>query len=131
MYATLGDLNLLFGESEMQSFTDEKKTFCLSAVSAHMDSYLSQVLTLPIDFTDIDQTVVDLFTWCCCALTRCKLYDDAPDEQIKIIKRDCNDALKWLEDVSNGKIKLNGLASKNTTVVLSHYNSRYFTSETL
>lgn len=102
MYITKDDLVDRFGQREIErleaNINDPQAvdTAIADAVDV-INGYLAaaQALPLPIVPASIKRT--------CAVLVRYYLYKDKPTEQVRA---DYEDALKWLTQVSNGKIKL-------------------------
>lgn len=106
MYCTQEDLTKRFGEQELIDITDHDNAsvivvdvlnMAIEDASAEMDGYIGRAMPLPLVF--VPKVLLPL----ACDITRYKLYDDHPTEQV--IKR-YDDAIKFLIAVSKGVVSL-------------------------
>jgi phage gp36-like protein len=107
-YAVISDLVSRFGETEIVQLTDRSNPPAdaiddtvaqpaLDAASAMVDGYVSAKYALPLTSFPL------LLTEVTCDIARYRLYADEAPEQVKDRYRD---AIKTLEGISSGRIKI-------------------------
>lgn len=106
MYCTQEDLTRRFGERELIDITDHENDGAINVdvltrgiedASAEMDGYIGRALPLPL------LTIPKVLLPLACDITRYKLYDDQPTEQV--IKR-YDYAIDFLKSVAKGTVSL-------------------------
>jgi len=110
-YATLADLKLRYGETEITRLAAEdgqvdgptdtaRVDGILAAASATIDSYIARRYVTPV--SPVPLVLVD----CCCKLARYDLAQggqSAPSDQMRAAQKD---AMRWLESVAAGSAAL-------------------------
>lgn len=107
-YAGVIDLLERFGESEVIQLTDRAAPLtgdvvedvaekALADASAEIDSYIGVVYTLPLP------SVPDVLLRVCCDIVRYRLYDDKATDEVS---RRYKEAVRWLEQIAQGKVSL-------------------------
>ena len=91
-------------EEELQALNKGKARLeeSINQVSLLMNSYIANVLSLPISNTILKNTPLKT---CCLELSRCHLMDD-DDNSSEISSTRCKRWLSWLKDISTGKVQL-------------------------
>lgn len=109
VYAVLADLEARFALSELVQLTDDAGTGgidqgridqALMSASAMAEGYVASIYQL-----DPDAPVPVLLVDACCDIARQRLYRTSPPEDVTLRY---NQAIKTLEGIRNGRIKLDG-----------------------
>lgn len=136
-YATLSDMERLFGSDEVTELSDRDNDDvndsgvvdgALEDATDFMNTYLAKRYVTPL--TSISESIVKA----CCQLARYALHKDAATDQVAADKKA---VIMWLKDLASGKAILtdeDGTAIEvgKTTSGVKHFASeRVFTDETL
>ena len=102
MYITRDDLVDRFGQREIERLETnindpQAVTTAITDAVDVIDGYLAAAEALPLPMVPSSVKRV------CAVLVRYYLYKDKPTEQVR---KDYEDVIRWLEQVSSGKIKL-------------------------
>lgn len=113
MYATQADMAEVFGEVELITLTDRERIgvintpridSALRRASSDIDSYIGGRYSLPLS----PALVPDALTDRCCDIARYKLCGSGGVQVTEEIRLRYEDAIRYLEKITNGSIKLGG-----------------------
>lgn len=137
-YAAAVDLQARYPQTRLAELSDPdgadvqeaKLTTALADASAEMDGYLGRRYSLPLP------QVPPVLQRTACDIAIYRLMSLLPKETVADARRRYEDAIEWLADLADGRIKLadldgQELATGNTSRIASTTAPRVFGSDTL